>query len=300
VADTSNPTTRVLDILNFLGAHPTETFTLAEIARNVGLSNGSAHRILTTMADARFLSRNERHKTYSLGIAMIALGNAAVEKHRGIEIARREMANLTSELNALCTITAIADGELLMLAREGTPQSHKGLNQIGERQPMVPPVGLCHMAWSGEKAIAAYIDKASAYMSEAMREHLLSAFPLIRQRGFSISAYGSTMRKLRQIMILPIGQIRDDAYWASVLEVTGQLSANELQLFNINEAIFEGISYISAPIFSPEGQVVFELVLNGMPTNLSAQEIEHYIEKLHTTAAIITSETHGRPPKNHS
>lgn len=297
MSDLSNPTNRVLDVINFLAAHPTETFTLAEIARQVGLSNGSAHRILTTMAEARFLSRDAKHKTYSLGIALVAVGEAAVAKHRGIEIARREVARLAVELNVLLSITAIADEDLLLIAKEGSPQSHKGLNRVGERQPMVPPVGLCHIAWSDEKAIRTYIAKASAYMSESMRAYLLEALPLIRQRGYSIAGYGPAMRKLRQTMILPIGEIRNDEYWSSVLELTGQLSANELQLLNLNDAVVDGVSYISAPVFSPEGTVSFELVITGMPTDLSAKEIGHYAEKLCATAAIITSETRGRVPK---
>lgn len=98
-------------------------------------------------------------------------------------------------------------------------------------------------------------------------------------------------------MILPIGQIRDDVYWSSVFELTGQLSAGELQLLNLVDAAADGISYISAPVFSPQGTVAFELVINGMPNYLSAKEIEHYAEKLCATAAIITSETRGRSPK---
>lgn len=298
MSDASNPTSRVLDVINFLAAHPIEAFTLAEIARQVGLSNGSAHRILTTMADAGFLSRNEKHKTYSLGIALVAVGEAAVAKHHGIEVARREVARLAVELNVLLSVTALADEDLLLVAKEGSPQSHKGLNRVGERQPMVPPVGLCHIAWSDEQIIKTYIAKASAYMSEPMRKHLLEAFPLIRQRGYSIAAYGPAMRKLREIMILPIGQIRDEAYWSSVFELTGELSAGELQLINLEDAAVNGISYISAPVFSPQGTVAFELVINGMPNYLSVKQVEHYAERLCATAAIITSETRGRAPKN--
>lgn len=298
MADASNPTSRVLDVINFLAAHPVETFTLAEIARQVGLSNGSAHRILTTMAEARFLSRNEKHKTYSLGIALVAVGEAAVAKHRGLEIARREVARLAVELNVLLSVTAIADEDLLLVAKEGSPQSHKGLNRVGERQPMIPPVGLCHIAWSNERTIQTYVAKAWAYMSESMRTHLLETFPLIRQRGYSIAGDGPAMRKLRQTMMLPIGQIRDDAYWSSALALTGQLSENELQLLSLDDVAVDGASYISAPVFSPEGTVAFELVITGMPTLLSPKELAHYADRLCATAAIITSESRGRVPKN--
>jgi DNA-binding IclR family transcriptional regulator len=296
VPEVSNPTGRVLDVLNFLAANPTETFTLAEIARHVGLSNGSAHRVLTTMAKARFLSRNEKHRTYSLGMALVAIGQAAVEKHRGIDIARREIARLSVELNVQCSANTVVDGELLVLVREGTPQSHLGLTRVGERRPLVPPLGLCHIAWGGEATIQSYLAKASGHLSEAMRAHLLAAFPLIRRRGYAIAANGPNTRHVRQATALPIGQDRDEAYWSSVFGLVGQLSAKELQLFELCDAEPDGISYLSAPVFSPDGAVSFQLVISGLPSDLSAKKIERYAERLCAAAALITSETHGRRP----
>jgi DNA-binding IclR family transcriptional regulator len=296
VQESSNPTSRVIGVLNFLAAHPTEIFTLAEIARNVGLSNGSAHRILTTMAKARFLSRNEKHRTYSLGMAMVAIGQAAVEKHRGIEIARREIARLAVELNVQCSANSVADDEILVLIKEGTPQSHLGLTRVGERRPFVPPVGLCHVAWSGEAAIQAYIGKASHHLGDKVRTHLVSAFPLIRRRGYAIAVNGPGTGKSRETAVLPVDRVRDQAYWSSLFDLVGQLLPNEVQLFDLGEAGDAGISYISAPVFSPTGAVSLQLVLSGMPSNFNASQIEHYAERLCATAALITDEIHGRRP----
>lgn len=298
--ESSNPTGRVIDVLNFLAAHPTETFTLAEIARHVGLSNGSAHRILTTMASAHFLSRNEKHRTYSLGMAMVAIGQAAVEKHRGIDIARREIARLAVELNVQCSANTVVDDEILVLVKEGKPQSpsHLGLTRVGERRPLVPPMGICHVAWSGEDIIQRYVGKAAAHLSEAMRMHLLASFPLVRRRGYAVAANGPNTGHTRQATVLPIDQIRDAAYWASVFELVGHLSPNEIQLFDVGDAGTDGITYISAPVFSPSGKVSFQLVISGLPSDLSVPTIERYAERLCATAALITSETHGRRPND--
>ncbi len=292
----SNPTSRVIGVLNFLAAHPTETFTLAEIARHVGLSNGSAHRVLTTMAGAHFLSRNEKHRTYSLGMAMVAIGQAAVEKHRGIEIARREIARLAVELNVQCSANAVVDDEVLVLIKEGKPQSHLGLTRVGERRPLIPPVGLCHVAWGGEAAIQSYIGKASHHLSDKVRCHLVSAFPLIRRRGYAIAVNGPGTGKSRQATVLPVDQVRDQAYWSSVFDLVGHLSPNEMQLFDLGAAGADGISYIAAPVFSPAGTVSLQLVLSGMPSNLNARQIEQYAERLCATAALVTDKIHGRRP----
>jgi DNA-binding IclR family transcriptional regulator len=297
VAESSNPTGRVIDVLNFLAAHPTESFTLAEIARHVGLSNGSAHRVLTTMAAAHFLSRNEKHRTYALGMAMVAIGQAAVEKHRGIEIARREIARLAVELNVQCSANTVADDEILVLVKEGTAQSHLGLTRVGERRPLVPPMGICHVAWSGEEMIRSYVGKAAAHLSEAMQAHLLAAFTLVRRRGYAMAANGPSSGHSRATF-LPADQIRDAAYWASVFELVGHLSPNEIQLLNAGDAGADGISTISAPVFSPAGQVSFQLVITGLPNDLSVQKIERYAQRLCATAALITNETHGRRPSD--
>jgi DNA-binding IclR family transcriptional regulator len=295
VPENSNPTGRVLDILNFLAAHPTESFTLAEIARHLGLSNGSAHRVLTAMTAARYLSRNEKHRTYSLGMALVAIGQAAVEKHRGIEVARREIARLSVELNVQCSANAVVDDDLLVLIKEGMPQHH-GLTRVGERRPFMPPLGICHVAWAGEPAIEAYIGKARGHLSAAMQAHLETAFPLIRRRGYAVAANGPSTAKSRQAAVLPIGQSRDAAYWASVFELVSALTAQELQLLDINAAGSAGISYLSAPVFSPAGAVSLQLVISGIPSTLSVKKIERYAERLCAAAALITSETHGQRP----
>jgi len=248
------------------------------------------------MADSRFLSRNEKHKTYSLGIALVALGRAALEKHRGIEIARKEIAQLALELNAQCSVTAIADGELLLVAKEGAPQSQAGLHQVGERTPLILPIAIGHLAWSGEQAIEAALLEASPYLSKALRKHTFAAVSAIRRRGYAIAANGPAMRGLRQSMISPNGYVRDDAYWAAMRDVISTMSEDELQLLEIPSKATTGLRYIAAPVFSPDGSVSLELVATGLPSNMGAKEIKRYAERLCAAAAVVTGEVHGRYP----
>jgi DNA-binding IclR family transcriptional regulator len=299
LGDISGPNNRVVEIINFLAAHPTESFKLSELAEHLGLSNGSAHRVLTALTEARYLSRHPKHKTYSLGVALVAIGQSALEKHRGIDVARREMARLADELKVQCIATAIVDDELLFLAKEGVPQTHDGLIRVGERRPFVPPLGLGHIAWADKKMIAAYFAKAQSTLSESARDYLKKTFSVIRQRGYAIAANGDSLRALRQTATLPINCSRDEAYWARVHELIGALSEKEIQLFNLADAGGSGISYISAPIFSPTGAVALELVLSGLPNNLRIEEIEHCAERVRAIAATVTAETHGKaPPKS--
>jgi DNA-binding IclR family transcriptional regulator len=270
--DHSNPTSRVMDVINFLAAHPSESFTLAEIARHVGLTNGSAHRLLTTMTAGQFLSRHAKHRTYSLGLALVAVGQAAIEKHRGIDIARREIARLAQELGLQCSANALADGDILVLIREGAPRSNLGLTRVGERRTLAPPLGLCHVAWSGEAAIQAYLDRSGPHVDAAVRDHLTAAMPIIRRRGYGIAAGRPDMDNNR--LLIP----------------------NEAQILDLAEAAAIQVRYISAPVFSTERTVAFQLVLSGLPSNMGLTDIQQLIERLCACAAHITSETHGRVP----
>ncbi len=287
---------RIIDVINFLAAHPTESFTLSELSDHLGLSNGSAHRVLSALTDARYLSRHPKHKTYSLGVALVAIGQAALEKHRGVDIARREMARLTDELKAQCIATACVDDELLFLAKEGAPQTHDGLSCVGERRPFLPPLGIGHIAWADTAMVTAYMAKAPATFGEEMRDYLRRVLPVIRQRGYVIAANGPALRALRLTTTLPLHQQRDESYWQRLHQLIGALSEREVQLVDLADAVTDGVSYISVPVFSPTGAVTMELALSGMPDGLSLGEIERHIERLRAAAAIVISETHGRMP----
>jgi DNA-binding IclR family transcriptional regulator len=296
VSETFGSNNRAVDVINYLAAHPVESFTLSELAKALELSHGSAHRVLTGLTEARWLSRHPKHKTYSLGLALVAIGQAALEKHRAVEIARREMARLTEEVRAQCLASAIVDDELLLLAREGTPHTHETLSYVGERHPFVPPVGMPHVAWGSPALIEAFLAKAPAGMTEAALLHLRHAVVLVRRRGYAIASNGPALRQMRLAGAQASGRHRDEAARAREIAAIGQLSAPEIQLERIEDALAEGVGYISAPVFAPNGEVAMELTLSGMPSNLSVAEIETMAERLRTTAAVVTRESHGRLP----
>jgi DNA-binding IclR family transcriptional regulator len=294
--ESSGPNSRVVEVMNFLAAHPTESFTLSEVATRLGLSIGSAHRLLTTLAEARYLSRHPKHKTYSLGMALVAIGQAALAQHRDLDIARREMARLASELRVQCHACVVVDDELLFLASEGLPQSYSPLNRAGDRRPFMPPLGMVHAAWADPDDQEDYIGRAPAALNERARSHVVRSLDVIRQRGFAMSGSGPAFRALRQFTSGPIGYQKDESYWAGLRQLIADLSEREMQLLEFDEAGADGVAFITAPVFSPAGRVSLELTLGGLPPNLSHMELERYVERLRAAAAVVTGETHGRVP----
>jgi DNA-binding IclR family transcriptional regulator len=297
MTDFSDPNHRPLRVVTFLAAHATEAFTLAELARLLALSKGSAHRVMMALTEAGFVARHPRHKTYTLGMALVAIGEAALERYPGIAIARREMSRLHAELGVGCGATAIVNDEYLLLGREGTPRTCDGLTLVGERRLVVPSIGIGQIAWRGEDEIAAYMAKGAPYMNAELHDHLVACFPEIRRRGYTMAANGTGIPRLIAATIIPLGQHAGDALPVDVLHGVTEIPPSEFQIRDIVEAAGKGVNYIAAPVFSAEGEVCLEIVISGFPEHLGVQEIERYATKATQAADIVTSEIRGRKPK---
>lgn len=291
----SDPNHRPLRVINFLAAHATESFTLAEIARILGLPKGSAHRVMIALTEAGFVSRHPRHKTFTLGLALVAVGQAALDRYPGIGIARREMRRLHEELGVGLGATAIVNDEYLLLGREGTPRTHDGLTLVGERHMVIPTIGIGQIAWRSDEEIDAYLASGSAYLTAEILEHLNKAIPLIRRRGFSMAAAGRGLHGLIKATVLPAHLDGED--FPSAMAGVGQVSAAEFQMQDWGDAQGAGVDYVAAPVFSPDGEVCLEIVMSGLPVSLGRQDLERYTAKLLQAADVVTSEIRGRKPK---
>ena len=296
MAENSNPNHRPINVVTFLAAHPTEVFTLAEIARNLGLSKGSAHRVMMALTEAGMVTRHPRHKTYSLGMALVAIGQAALERYPGIEIARREMNRISVELNVGLAASAITNNEYFLLARDGVPQSYDGLTLVGERRYLVPPIGVGQLAWRSEAEISAYLDTGTSFMSPEARAHMLEAFPLIRQRGYSAAANGQAMHTFMQAVVVPINQHPEEIPKLSLPEDQPDITLEEFQLLALGDAGSRGVNYLAAPVFSPDGEICFEIVMSGFPLNAGEAEMEQYATRLVQMTEGVTKQTRGRKP----
>jgi DNA-binding IclR family transcriptional regulator len=86
---------RCVAVLNHLAERPRESFTLSQIARELDLNKATAHSLLTTLVDAGYLVRHQRDKSYGLGPALIALGNASLTAYPAAQLAVGPMEELS-------------------------------------------------------------------------------------------------------------------------------------------------------------------------------------------------------------
>lgn len=68
---------RAAQILDHLAGRPTLPLSMTEIAEAVGVNPASTLAILQALTEAGYIVRHPRHKTYSIGPAMLITGHAA-------------------------------------------------------------------------------------------------------------------------------------------------------------------------------------------------------------------------------
>lgn len=262
---------RALAILDLLAAHPTESFTLSELARQLGINMASTHAVLGAMTEAGYLVRHPSHKTYRLGPSTMAVGHAALTSHPVIGVARQEMQQLADETGLECLASAPFEMELVGVARVGPSSTRTPLLQVGQRLPLVPPLGTMFVAWSSDERIEEWLRRAPDQSAATIR-HYRRVLESARALGYSV---GVTVNG-RQEAIAPV-------------------PGNPAQL-DLRGAQRHRVAYIAASTFDDRGEISLVISLEGFPHPLTAEDIDDVAHRLHKAAMTITGAVHGSPP----
>jgi DNA-binding IclR family transcriptional regulator len=264
--------TRALRILDFLAAHPTESFTLSEMAKHLDLSLGSAHAVLNAMTEAGYLVRHPSHKTYRLGPSTIAVGHAAVESHPIIDIARDEMRRIAQELDLECMASVPLGDELVMVARAGRPRPGGPLAMVGARLPLVPPLGTMYVAWSEPEEIEAWLARADPTEPRERIARYREVLASARALGYSVG-------------ILVDGRA----------EAVAPVEGDPTQL-DLDPDTAYTVTYIAATAFDESGRVALVINLDGFRALLQPRAIIDIAARLTHAADAVTRAAHGRLP----
>ena len=170
--------TRAVSVLNFLASHAAEEFSLSEIAAEVGINLASAHALLvcSMTRGTSFVIRD--CGLTCLGPSVVALGNAALECHPAIDHARDEARRLSEELDLGVAVTALAGDDIVFLGGVGDHRSRGIDAYVGQRIPLVPPVGSVFVAWHEP---AGWLDRATD------RPAMEAVLAEVRRRGWAAS-----------------------------------------------------------------------------------------------------------------
>jgi DNA-binding IclR family transcriptional regulator len=286
---------RAATIISFLTAHPARGFTISELARQLGMNIASAHATLAVLSDCGFVVRDPVHRTYVLGPALAVTGTAALDQHPAIGAATERAELLGAQIGTEVDIIAIAGRDIIVLARRGPVTPTASIGYPGDRSPLLAPFGAVFMAWAGDGAITAWLDRAalSAPVARLYRRQLAE----VRDRGFSVTMMPAlSTPAVRDAMSRLRAEPGDDLAEDRLADALRQGEGMILPLDGL--AGTDEITYtaIAAPVFDPIGSVLLSLSIAGPPHPVHAERVFELGERLAEEAAIATRQTKGRMP----
>jgi DNA-binding IclR family transcriptional regulator len=249
--------TRALAVLDYLAAHPTDEFTLSDLAEALEVNVSSMHAVLAVLTEEGYVVRAPRRRTYSLGPSVVALGSGALERHPAIDHARDEARRLSEELDLGVAITAIAGDDIVFLARVGEHRAREVAVHVGQRIPLVPPLGAVFVAWLDDEP---WLARAH---DRAQMQALLDG---VRARGWAVSLERGSVDDL----VADLARPRSTRTYDVVM--------------------------IAAPVFGPRGDALVAMTLLGLEPGLTAAQIASYGERVRDAGLVATRRSGGRAP----
>lgn len=215
---------------------------------------------------------------------------------RQIALIRHEMEELARTLNLECIAMTTADGHEVQIATAGAPDqsSEAGPTSIGVRLPLARPVGAMFVAWADEPAQESWIGRGLRVDTDELARHKRSLHEL-KERGWQMSLDTDVFREL------------DSA--VKVVAATPDAAGEQERLYGILDRLdvdYEGVPdsseeiplrTLGAPVFGPDGNVVFTFALSGFPPAATTTQITGWLDSLLAAADRATTILGGKRPE---
>ncbi len=126
---------RALTIVNRL-ADSDEGVSLTEVAQQVGLSASTAHRLLTTLEQERYVHYDPERRLWSVGVQAFMTGNAFLKTRNLVALARPHMRALMEASEETVNLAVEDQGAAVYLAQVECRQMMRAFARPGGRVPL--------------------------------------------------------------------------------------------------------------------------------------------------------------------
>ncbi|MFB6817237.1 IclR family transcriptional regulator [Streptomyces sp. NPDC056347] len=212
---------RALDVLHCFHDNGPD-LGASDLARRLGLSGSTAHRLARTLLDAGFLEQDARTSRYRLGPAVTELGRLSYHQ-RGLHLAAPELADLAARTGATADL-ALRSGPHAVIVAGGSVTPRTGL-----RRPLhSTALGKVLLAWArpGEGGPAS-LPPLPAFTDRTIVEPaaLEAELARVRSQGHAVndgeSAYGV------RTLAVPVLDAAGHARFALALRATPAVITHE-------------------------------------------------------------------------
>jgi DNA-binding IclR family transcriptional regulator len=289
----SAPTARVLRVLEALRLHPHEGLRYAEIAQAADVSQATCHAILATLTDAGYVVRDPTSKAYSLGPALLGLGDAAARSFPEVQATRAELDALALETGRRAHAAKVVDDAITVVAVAGGAAIDDPIRP-GTRVPFVPPFGAIHLAWSSPLDVEQWIGRAPSAAFSATRLRAVVADH--RRSRIAVAPYTPASARLRELLgELAADDLPDDVR-ARTVGLLGAIDRLDYTSDDLHGAGELAVNTITAPVFDEHANVAFAIGLHVGEPALAPDDLRDLSAALLGAADRMTHALGGRLP----
>ncbi len=215
-----------------------------------------------------------------------------IEHLRLVDLARPFMEELAAQTHMECLASSAVGGEIVLLATAGSPAGGRPYSRVGQRLPLIPPLGAALVAWS-EPATKEWLARAGTTLSPARRRHLEALLDRVRQRGWSVATWSESLRKLEETVdrttlegLTPHGS-------RSVRQLVEELGSEHEPEDVHDPSLRYRLRNVTVPVFDGRRQVVMQLTLFGLPSDAGPADLDRILELLETAAKSVSRALSG-------
>lgn len=276
---------RAMAVINYMTVHPQMAFSLSELSAALRVSPASMSSILLALSEWGYVIRDRRHRTYALGPAVAAAGHAASQRHPVIEAARPELERLSGFGSECIGSTAVAE-EILILAIAGCPSGQGRETWIGQRIPLIPPFGQVFLAWSPDADVQKWIGRLGPEGESQRGPELAEDLSRVRERGVAIGLRNGSVDTVIELINESAHRLDRHAVIHAELQRAIPNQTENYSLRDIDPRAHYDVANLAAPVFGPDGTVVFAMTLYGINDIPGSELLGLCSEMLHSGRAV--------------
>ncbi len=152
---------RALGLLNCLAEAPEGTATLTDLAQQMGLASSTAHRLLTTLEQERYVRFDHDGRLWSVGVQAFVAGSGFIKTRDLVAFARPHMRLLMEDCGETVNLAVEDQGQAVYLAQVECRQMMRVFARPGQRVPL-------HCSGVGKAILSTLSDKA---LSRILHQH---------------------------------------------------------------------------------------------------------------------------------
>lgn len=182
--------TRALALLEAV-ARSHDGLTLTELSQTVGLPPSTAHRLLTTLQQLRFVRFDSLASVWQIGVQAFIVGNAFARTRDVTMIARPYLRRLMEESGETANLYLAEEGEAICMGQVESRQMMRAIARPGGRVKMhCSGAGKAILAWLPEREVGKILERhgLTPFTDRTLTtpKALRAALDEIRARGHAI------------------------------------------------------------------------------------------------------------------